>query len=87
MEKNKTDPALEQPQEEQHVTPAAADTTETAPTPADEEHTHGNYLFAVKVLAVLAGIILLLIILKASGVPIAIKDWFSDCISYIPFIR
>lgn len=49
----------------------------------DEEHAHGNYMFAVKVLAILAAIILIIVILKASGVPIAIKDWLaavSDCV-------
>ena len=49
----------------------------------DEEHAHGNYRFALKVLIILAAIILVIVILKATGVPIAIKDWLvavSDCI-------
>ena len=50
----------------------------------DEEHAHGTYMFALKVLAILAVIILIIVILKATGVPIAIKDWLaavSDCIA------
>ena len=44
----------------------------------EEEHGHANYLFAFKVIAVLVAIILIIVILKASGVPVAIRDWFKD---------
>lgn len=43
----------------------------------DEEHAHGNYMFALKVLCILLAIIAVIVILKASGVPIAIKDWLA----------
>ena len=51
--------------------------------PAEEENPHGNYLFALKVLGILIAIIIVIVILKASGVPIAIKDWLfgtAECI-------
>ena len=51
---------------------------EPAAQPAEEEHGHANYRFAFKVIAVLVAIILIIVILKASGVPVAIRDWFSD---------
>lgn len=53
----------------------------------EEEHFHGNYMFAFKILCILLAIIVVIIILKASGVPIAIKDWFAksaDMISCFP---
>lgn len=45
---------------------------------SDEEHLHSNYMFALKIVAVLLAIIIVIIILKASGVPIAIKDWLTE---------
>lgn len=59
------------------VKPSAQDKEENTPhkTGHDEEHTHGDYTFAVKVLAILAAIILVIVILQASGVPVAIRDW------------
>ena len=51
---------------------------EPAVQPPEEEHGHANYLFAFKVIAVLIVIILIIVILKASGVPVAIRDWFAD---------
>ena len=57
-------------------------------TPAhEEEHGHGNYIFALKVLAVLIGIIIVIVILKASGVPIAIKDWISKAVQSVALFR
>ena len=62
-----------------------------APSPAahgDEEHKGGNYMFALKVLAILVAIILVIVILQASGVPVAIRDWFrevTDQIAGAPF--
>ena len=55
--------------------------TETENTPAsenEEEHGHANYRFAFKVIAVLLAIILVIVVLKATGVPVAIRDWFSS---------
>ena len=77
MEKKPYDPSAAEPQEELHAAPAES-TPETDPvlpdeTPeqADEEqHSHGNYMFALKVL-------------KASGVPIAIKEFLPDVFSHI----
>ena len=43
---------------------------------AEEEHKGGNYMFALKVLAILAAVILVIVILQASGVPVAVRDWF-----------
>lgn len=42
---------------------------------ADEHHSHGNYIFALKVLAILVAIICVILILQALGVPFALKDW------------
>lgn len=82
MEKKQSDLISAEEQEEKRPTHAEnAPTANSAPT--EEEHTHGNYLFALKVLAVLAAIILIIIILKASGVPIAIKDWLAGFISHV----
>ena len=38
----------------------------------EDEHQHGNPQFALKVL-----LILVIVILKATGVPFAVKDWLS----------
>lgn len=38
---------------------------------------HGNPQFALKVLLILIAIILVIVILKATGVPFAVKDWLS----------
>ena len=37
----------------------------------EDEHQHGNPQFALKVL------LILIVILKATGVPFAVKDWLS----------
>lgn len=45
-------------------------------------------MFALKVLAILVAIILVIVILQASGVPVAIRDWFrevTDQIAGAPF--
>ena len=42
-----------------------------------KEHQHGNPQFALKVLLILIAIILVIVILKATGVPFAVKDWLS----------
>lgn len=71
------------------TTPAAEQDTSHTTNHPDEEHAHGNYMFAFKVLCILLAIILIIVILKASGVPIAIKDWLahtSNFISPCPFI-
>ncbi len=68
--------------------------TEAAPHPTDEEeHGHANYRYAFKVIAVLIAIILIIVILKASGVPVAIRDWFRDrtaqsiLMPFLPFLK
>ena len=74
MEKKQTEDNLLNEEVTEKETPAFQ-------TPApEEEHSHGNYIFALKVLAVLVGIIIVIVILKASGVPIAIKDWISKAV-------
>lgn len=70
MEKKKPQNAVEQPVD---TSPEKA----AAPKPhEDEEHKGGNYMFALKVLVLLVAIILVIVILQASGVPVAIRDWF-----------
>lgn len=70
----------------QEKRPIEEQTEETA-EPAhghDEEHAHGNYMFALKILLILAAIILIIVILKATGVPVAVRDWFSAAVVYPP---
>lgn len=43
----------------------------------EDEHLHGNPRFALKVLLILIAIILVIVILKATGVPFAVKDLLS----------
>ncbi|MBP3704687.1 MAG: hypothetical protein J6I98_04040 [Clostridia bacterium] len=90
MEKKPFDPSSAEPQEELRAVPVDnAPTTDPASPDepienADEEqHSHGNYMFALKVLAVLLAIIVIIIILKASGVPIAIKDFLPDFFGHV----
>lgn len=52
----------------------------------EEQQSSGNYFFAVKVLAILAAIIILIVVLRALGVPIAIKDWLSSFTAAQPAI-
>ena len=80
MENKKPDSAALDTAEEQNET-ALENTPETAAEHPDEEHVQSNYHYAVKVLLVLLGIILLIVILKVSGVRFAIKDLFSHCIT------
>ncbi len=66
---------------EEKKQPEVLENTETENPPVsdgEEERGHANYRFAFKVIAVLLAIILIIVILKASGVPVAIRDWFSD---------
>ena len=73
MEDKKEYPVSEQTDAEQN-------TPDVSPAHADEEHTHSNYRFAPKVLGILLIIILIIVILKASGVSIAIKDWLMTAV-------
>lgn len=70
MDKKEQEPKTVQPPvpEQAEPKPAAAR--------AEEEHKGGNYMFALKVLAILAAIILVIVILQASGVSVAVRDWF-----------
>ena len=90
MEKKPYDPSAAEPQEELHAAPAESAPEiepvlpdETSEHADEEQHSHGNYMFALKVLAVLLAIIVIIIILKASGVPIAIKEFLPDFFSHI----
>ena len=67
MDKKEQQPKAAQPSSEPAKTPSPA-------AHGDEEHKGGNYMFALKVLAILVAIILVIVILQASGVPIAIRD-------------
>lgn len=86
-EKKALDEMEQQPLTEEPETEAEAPPTD------EEEHGHANYLFAFKVIAVLIAIILIIVILKASGVPVAIRDWFRDrsahsiLTSFLPFLK
>ncbi len=70
MEKKKPQSTAEKPVD---ASPAPE---HTAQTQGEEEHKGGNYMFALKVLALLVVIILIIVVLQASGVPVAIRDWF-----------
>lgn len=81
MDKKEQQPKAAQPSSEPAKTPSPA-------AHGDEEHKGGNYMFALKVLAILVVIILVIVILQASGVPVAIRDWFrevTDQIAGAPF--
>lgn len=78
----------ESDKEARKIPPAAAeDEPETAALEQEDEQKSGNPHFALKVLAILVAIILLILILQSSGVPIAIRDWFratADALSLLP---
>ena len=79
MDKKEQQPKAAQPSSEPAKVPSPA-------AHGDEEHKGGNYMFALKVLAILVAIILVIVILQASGVPI--RDWFrevTDQIAGAPF--
>ena len=73
MEKKMPDPSIVEPKSEPPVTPEDSAPVENDSEP-EEEHAQGNYFFAVKVLAVLAAIILILVILKVTGIRFSIKE-------------
>ena len=83
VENKKTTPSSEVISEEKENTPLEniAETAEKTAHP-DEEHTQTNYRYAFKVLLVLLGIILLIVILKVTGVRFAIKDLFAGWVSF-----
>ena len=80
MENKKPDPTALHTEEELRE-PALENTPETAADHPDEEHTQSNYRYAVKVLLVLLGIILLIAILKISGVRFSLKELLPGCIA------
>lgn len=57
----------------------------TAPEQEDEQK-GGNPHFALKVLAILVAIILVILILQSSGVPVAIRDWFRAAADALPLL-
>ena len=80
MENKKTTPSSEVISEENTPLENIEETAEKTAHP-DEEHTQTNYRYAFKVLVILLGIILLIVILKVTGVRFAIKDLFTNCVS------
>lgn len=78
MDKKELEPKTAQPPVPEQAKP------EPSAAHAEEEHRGGNYMFALKVLAILAAIILVIVILQASGVPVAVRDWFravTECVA------
>ena len=83
MENKKNDPHVTQMHDEQPAAVEDSAPTENEPV-QEEEHAQGNYIFALKVLVVLAAIILILVILKLTGVRFSIKDLIPGWIGRFP---
>lgn len=56
------------------------------PTSGEDERGRGSYIFALKVLGILAAIIAVIVILKMAGVPFAVRDWFRTAAEHIPLL-